>query len=135
MCSNAQTICFSSLKYILVIYYSLSISAKHLAQGVRRRQGRPDPVGIVPAMQTVERPGNEQPLVRWRHKRKIEYACENPDTDYSKGEFPEMSFVQTWPFIRLRRVVYNDSIPPGFSPTCHYLLCKLPLKPSEAQNS
>ena len=83
--------------------------------------GSPGPVCIGPAMQTVVRPGNKESLVRWRHKRKIEHACENPDTDYTKGEFPEMSFVQTWLFIRLRRVVYNDSIPAGFSPTCHYL--------------
>ncbi len=97
--------------------------------------GSPGSVGIVPAMQTVVLPGNEEPLVRWRHKRKIEQACENPDTDYTKGEYPEMSFVQTWPFIRLRRVVYNDSIPAGFSPACHYLRCKLSLKPLEDQHS
>ncbi len=96
--------------------------------------GSPGPVGIGPAMQTVVRPGNEEPLVRWRHKRKIEHACENPDTDYTKGEFPEMSFVQTWPFIRLRRVVYNYSIPADFSPTRHYLRCKLSLKPLEGQH-
>jgi len=85
--------------------------------------GSPGPVGIGPAMQAVVRPGNEEPLVRWRHKRKIEHACENPDTDYTKGEFPEMSFVHTRPFVRLRRVVYNDSIPADFSPACHYLEC------------
>jgi len=123
MCSHAQTICFSSLKYSLVVYYSLSSSSKHLAQEVRRRQGSPGPVGIGPAMQTVVRPGNEEPLVRWRHKRKIEHACENPDKDYTNGEFPEMSFVQTRPFIRLRRVVYNDLISAGFSSTCHCLEC------------
>ncbi len=88
--------------------------------------GSPGHMGIVPAMQTVERPGNEESLVRWRHKRKIEHACENPDTDYTKGEFPEMSFVQTWPFIRLRRVVYNDSIPPDFPSIYHYSDCISP---------
>ncbi len=97
--------------------------------------GSPGSVGIVPAMQTVIRPGNEEPLIRWRHKRKIEHACENPDTDYTKGEFPEMSFVQTRPFVRLRRVVYNDSIAPDFSLACHCLRCKLPLKPLEDQHS
>jgi hypothetical protein len=89
--------------------------------------GSPGPVGIGPAMQAVERPGNEQPPVRWRHKRKIEYAGENPDTDYTRGEYPEMSFVQTRSFVRLSRFVYNDSIPADFSPACHYLRCKLPL--------
>jgi hypothetical protein len=89
--------------------------------------GSPGHMGIFPAMQAVERPGNEQPLVRWRHKRKIKYACENPDTDYTEGEYPEMSFVQTRPFVRLLRAVYNDLIPADFSPACHSLRCKLPL--------
>ena len=97
--------------------------------------GSPGPVGIGPAMQTVVRPGNEQPPVRWRHKRKIEYAGENPYTDYTQGEYPEMPFAQSRPFFRLRRFVYNDSIPADFSPACHCLRCKLPLKPLEIQHS
>ena len=97
--------------------------------------GSPGHMGIFPAMQAVERPGNEHPPVRWRHERKIEYAGENPDTDYTRGEYPEMSFVQTRPFMHFRRVVENDSIPADFSHACHYSRCKLPLNALEIQHS
>ena len=52
--------------------------------------GGPGPVGIGPAMQAVVRPVYEEPLVRYRLKRKIEYACENQNQDYTKGKYPEM---------------------------------------------
>ena len=52
--------------------------------------GGPGPVGIGPAMQAVVRPVYEEPLVRCRLKRKIEYVCENQNQDYTKGKYPEM---------------------------------------------
>jgi len=50
--------------------------------------GGAGPVDIGPAMQAAVRPVYEQPLVRCRLKRKIEYARENRNQDYTKGKYP-----------------------------------------------
>jgi len=95
--------------------------------------GSPGPVSIFPAMQAIVRPGNEQPLVRWRHKGKIEHPRDNGDDDDAKGKYPEMPFAQNWPLICLGQLaVYDHLIPPDFfSFTCHYLRCTSSLKSLE----
>jgi len=82
--------------------------------------GIPGPIGTAPAMQAVVRPGNKKPLVRWRLKRKIKYAGNNRNQDYTKDKYPEMPITQAQPFIcpgwSARN---NDMILPVVGFPCH----------------